>query len=229
MSVDSRQSSVIGGGWYRRLTADHWRPKGGLRSAQNDSGGFVFIPETFWSFGWHRRLSVEAIHHYVAGEAEKQTSPFAPWWRLRRDEIAARYGFQKQIVNRAQLELKRAGLLEVLFETGNAPAGIYVRYRNYFRQNPFYDPAEREKQIAAIVRRHPAAVVVLARKLLALVGDDADAGKLEALCSLVSAAGPRKARRVAAAIRRLAPNSTKRTFDYVVELLNQGRPLVSGQ
>lgn len=184
----------------------------------------VLLPSTFWKFGWNRCLSVEALHLYLAGEAEKRASPFAPWWRLKRDEIAARYGFQKQKVNRAQMELKRAGLLEILFEAGGAPAGRFARHMNYFRQNPFYDFDVRQREIAALGRRFPARVFAAARRLVSLVGDDADAEKIEALCQAVSAVGTRRAERAARAILRLSPNSTKRTFSYAMELLGGRLP-----
>ena len=190
----------------------------------------VLIPSSFWKFGWHRALSVEAMHLYFAGEAERQTSPFAPWWRLTRDVIAARYGFQKQIVNRAQRELKRAGLLEVLFETGAAPAGRYARQMNYFRQNPFYDRARRARELKRAARGYRPAVAKAARELLALVEENSDPQKLAALCEAVSVAGVARARRAAAVVRRLAANSTRRRFEYVVELVVSGQwSVVSGQ
>ncbi|HPM42157.1 MAG TPA: phospholipase D-like domain-containing protein, partial [bacterium] len=98
------------GGWVkRRVVSGQWLVVGAHQppTTNHQSPGSILIPESFWRFGWHRALSVEAMHLYFAGEAERQTSPFAPWWRLTRDETAARYGFQKQIVNRAQRELKR--------------------------------------------------------------------------------------------------------------------------
>ena len=183
----------------------------------------IFILDSFWKYNWHRRLPVEAIHLYFAGEAERTTSPFAPWWRLKRDEIAEKYGFSKALVNRAQRELKRAGLLEILFESADAPEGRYARYMNYFRQNPFYDAELREKKMGELTRRYPKAVGALAQRLTSLVEEDADVEKRARLCNLIRKTGIPRARRILGIISRLSPNSTKRTFEYVQELLSGTR------
>lgn len=180
---------------------------------------YASLPSTFWQFRWFDRLSVDAIHLYFAGEAEKLASAFAPWWRLKRDDIAAKYGFQKQLVNRAQRELQKFGLMEVLTETaGNPAAGRYVRYMNYFRQNPFYDYDARMKKIDGLSEKYSTKVFEKARKLASLVSDDSSAEKIEALCRHVSKSGIKSAESVAGKISRLAPNSTKRTFEYIEEL-----------
>lgn len=176
------------------------------------------IPTTFWSFGWSTRLSTHAIHLHLAGEAEKLESPFKPWWRLKRDDIATKYGFQKQLVNRTQMELKKFGLLEILFEVADKlPVGRYARYMNYFRQNPFYDYDARMAQIENLSKKYPAKIFAVAQKLLSIVGDDSDAQKLESLCNRITNVGPEKTEIVAKEVSNLSPNSTKRTFEYVEE------------
>lgn len=182
----------------------------------------IFIPSTFWKFNWHTRLSVGAIHLYLAGEAEKLSSPFAPWWRMKRDDIAAKYGFQKQLVGRAQEELKSYCLLETLHEMADAPDGRFIRYMNYFRQNPFYDYDARVVEIDAVTTKYTPKVVTAARKLASIVKEDSDAEKIAALCRLIKATGPASASKAARKIGALAANSTKRTFGYVEELLSGG-------
>lgn len=184
----------------------------------------VVLPLSFRKFAWHHRLSVGAIHMYLAGESERLTSPFAPWWRMRRDDIAAKYGFQKQLVNRAQVELRRFGLLEVLTETGEAtPAGRPTRYMNYFRQNPFYDYDARVAEIAALTAKFPPKVASAALRLAALVHEDSDAEKIETLCHAIAAAGLPRAASTARTISSLSANSTKRAFGYVEEMLAGNR------
>lgn len=180
----------------------------------------ILLPDTFWKYGWFARLSADAIHLYLAGEAEKLSSPFAPWWRLKRDEVAKKYGFQKQLVNRAQKELRRFGLLEVLFETAGDPkAGRYVRYMNYFRQNPFYDYDARMAKIDALAEKFSPKFLLAARKLASLVNDDSDAEKIESLCGTISKVGIAAAERASRNIKGLAANSTKRTYEYIEERL----------
>lgn len=182
----------------------------------------IFLPSTFWQYDWHKTLSVEAIHMYLAGEAQKLTSPFAPWWRLKRDEIAARYGFQKQMVNRAQTELKRYCLLEIMYETGQGtPQGRYTRYMNYFRQNPFYDRLAALKKIEELQTDFSAEIFIAAKRLLAYVGDDMDATKLESTCEIVEKTDKEKVAAITRVLASLAPNSTKRTFSYIKELFEE--------
>lgn len=193
--------------------------KGRAGRGRSEKGELILLPDTFWKYGWHRRLSVDAIHLYLAGEAERLASPYAPWWRLKRDEIASRYGFQKQLVNRAQEELRRAGLLEVIYEVGSAPAGKYARQMNYFRQNPFHDPETRERAIAKVKRRYKKPVFDMALKIATDLMEESDAEKLGALCSLIRNAGPKASRAALARLKGLAPNTTLRTFAYAAELL----------
>lgn len=183
--------------------------------------GQILIPDSFWNFGWHRRLSVEAIHLYFAGEIEKIESPFAPWWRLRRDEIAARYGFQKQLVNRAQMELRRAALLEVIYETSMAPKGRYARQMNYFRQNPFYDLAQRTAALASITHNFPTRTVKAVHRIASVLGVENDPDAVAALGTAAHDAGAKCANRALRLLKRLAPNSTRRTLEFALELLGK--------
>ena len=194
--------------------------KGGPRGLRMTAQ--LLLPDAFWKYGWQARLSVEAIHLYFAGERERQESPFAPWWRKKRDEIAKSYGFQKQLVNRAQTELMRAGLLEVMYETASSVYQKYVRYSNYFRENPFYDFDARRSAIGLIAGQARPQVFALAQDMLQAVERDSDADALSALCRMAEAAGLPRARAVLRAIRDLAANSTRRTFEYAQELLTAG-------
>ena len=178
----------------------------------------IILPEAFWSYGWHRRLSMDAVHLYLSGEVERQSSPFAPWWRLKRDQIAAKYGFQKQLVNRAQRELMRYDLMEVLYETTTSVYQRYIRYMNYFRQNPLYDYEKRTAQIAAINERYSKPVFVIAQKITKKLSIDSDAERLETLCRHIAESGINKGRAVLKTILNLKPFSWRLKFDYAVEL-----------
>jgi len=186
-----------------------------VRPAGSDE---ILFPDAFREYDWHKRLSVEAIHLYFAGEYEKLISPYSPWWRLKRDEIASRYGFQKQLVNRAQMELRRMGLLEVLFEISTSTFKRYIRHMNYFRQNPFYDYDKKMAAIEALAGRYPKKVFNSAKKIIHLIGDDSDVEKIEALCRHVKQASPKHTAKVIRTIKKLAPNSTRYTFAYAEEL-----------
>jgi len=181
----------------------------------------ILLPDAFWDFGWHRRLSMEALHFYLTGEVERQTSPNAPWWRLKRDQIAARYGFQKQLVNRAQRELMRYDLLEVLYETATSVYQRYIRYMNYFRQNPFYDYGKRTAQIAALEGRYSRQFFAIAQKIAQKLSIDSDAERFEALCRYIAESGINKGRAVLRAISNLKPFSSRLTFGYTEELFGK--------
>ncbi|MFA4874504.1 MAG: hypothetical protein WC690_04100, partial [bacterium] len=105
-------------------------------------------------------------------------------------------------------------------EAGMAPKGKFARYMNYFRENPFYDRTALEGEICKLSRRYPARVFAAAGRLLAAVCEDSDLEKMTVLCESVSKRGLAAAKRVLTAIRRLSPNSTKRSFEYVKELLD---------
>lgn len=183
----------------------------------------ILLPDAFWDFGWHHRLSMEALHFYLMGEVERQTSPNAPWWRLKRDEIAKRYGFQKQLVNRAQRELMRFDLLEVLYETATSVYQRYIRYMNYFRQNPFYDYEKRTAQIVALEGRYSKQAFAIAQKILQKLSIDSDAERLETMCRYIAESGTGKGRSVLKAISNLKPFSSRLTFDYAEELFGKAK------
>ena len=184
----------------------------------------IFILDSFWKYKKNRRLPVEAIHLYFAGRGgERTTSPFAPWWRLKRDEIAEKYGFSKALVNRAQRELKRAGLLEILFESADAPDGGYARYMNYSPQNPFYDAELREKKIGGRTRRYPKAKGALAQRLTSLVEEDADVEKRARLCNLIRKTGTPAPAHPRDHLNTLPKQHGSGTFEYVQELLSGTR------
>lgn len=204
----------------RKLKVVSFNEKEGtvVRCAVPREKATLLLPDAFWEHGWHGRLSMDAVHLYLSGELEKQTSPNAPWWRLRRDQIAAKYGFQKQLVNRAQRELTRYNLLEVLYETSTSVYQRYIRYMNYFRQNPFYDHAKRMKRIAGLEGRYAKPVFATGQKIMKKLSIDSDAERLETLCRYIKQAGIDKGRAVLRTIMGLKPFSWRLKFEYVEEL-----------
>jgi HKD family nuclease len=191
------------------------------RTAVPKSMERILLPDSFWDFGWYRRLSMEAVHLYIAGEAERQSSPYAPWWRLKRDQLAKKYGFQKQLVNRAQRELMRYDLMEVLFETATSEYKLHIRYMNYFRQNPFYDYDGRRRQIEEISKHYSESVFSIVQKIARKLNFDMSVEKIAALCRYTKECGEKRARWVLKTISGLSPNSSKLTFTYTEELFGK--------
>jgi len=191
------------------------------RTAVPKSTERILLPDAFWNFGWHQRLSMEANHLYLTGEAERQSSPYAPWWRLKRDQLAKKYGFQKQLVNRARRELMRNDLMEVLFETATSEYRPHIRYMNYFRQNPFYNYDKRTGQIEEISKHYSRSVFSVVQKIARKLSLDMSVEKIAALCRYSADSGEKRARQILRTISGLSPNSSKLTFDYVEELFGK--------
>jgi hypothetical protein len=126
-------------------------------------------------------------------------------------------------VGHAQTELKRYGLLEVLFERATSVYKKYIRYMNYFRQNPFYDYAARVKGIEGLAKEYGDGTLAVARKIASVLADDSDLENIRVLCGLVKAEGLGRAEAVARGLARLSPCSTCRTIEYACELLGQKR------
>lgn len=188
------------------------------RTAVPKSKGRILLPDALWDFKWHLRLSADAIHYYILGEVERQMSPYAPWWRLKRDQIAKRYGFQKQLVNRAQVELRRYDLLEILYETATSSYRPHIRFTNYFRQNPFYDYDKRMIKLEGLNKIYSMVVVLTAKKIASVICIDSDYERIKKLCEYIDDFGLKKASSVLQELSGLAPNSSRRTFNYAEEL-----------
>jgi hypothetical protein len=90
---------------------------------------------------------------------------------------------------------------------------------NYFRQNPFYDYDARMAKLAEVSREYPREDYKLATTLAALVRENSDVTKIETLCRRIRTNGKGHVTSAIKKITALAPNSTKRKFEYVEELL----------
>jgi len=181
----------------------------------------ILLPDAFWDFSWHKRLSVEAIHFYFAGEAEKLTSPYMPWWRLTRYQVAKKYSFHNYKVSLASRELMKYDLMEVLFETSTSIYQRYIRHMNYFRENPFYDYNERMKRIKGISKHYSKSIFLIAQKIADKLNCDMSVDKIDALCRYASESGENRARRVLKTLSALSSHSSKLTFDYAQELFEK--------
>lgn len=102
---------------------------------------FFMVPDSFFDFGWFGRLGHDQIFLFWIQLAEGQHSSQSPYWSMRTETIAKKFGITVRSIVKANLQLQRWNLIEVIRDPN-----IIRRDRssrpNRYRVNPTASPIE---------------------------------------------------------------------------------------
>jgi len=178
----------------------------------------LFVPRTYWELGWPVRLGLGAKYFYLISLAEKQDSPFSPWWSRPLTELRKRYRCSQEIILGAR-ELSNYNILEVIRSVPVKRGGRYSQEAHFYRTNPFYDMKDFEKKLKGLEKRFSKRSVRLGRNIASMLHAEFDPGTIDAISDLVKRYSPSKVRTSARKIAALHASSSRRCLDYLIQIV----------
>ena len=183
----------------------------------------LMLPEDYFTYGWHRELSLRAKYCLLVNLLYAPGSNVKPYWSKSVATIARECGRVGQdVVYKGMNELRRKQLLSVRYDAlGAKPYDL--RRPKMYKPLPFYDPLEQEAALAGVKEKYGNEAFKQAQEFAAIVFEENNPAVLEEIILKVRALGQDRVRRVFAEVARKNIDNPKRSYEYVSNVL-KGRP-----
>jgi len=179
------------------------------------AGQTVSISSGYWMYGWQKKLGFSAKVMTVLGFYYAAISPMRPRWSAAQETLASKHGMSPWFVSSGTVELRRANLLDVEFDTLTRETNE-SRRPNIYTPLPFYDPLLLNKKWKELEASFGKDKTNRARQWATLVYKDADWRAVEQFIKLEQRYGLAKLEKVAAMIGLKAGDNPRRCVGYFV-------------
>lgn len=147
------------------------------------------------------------------------TSDTQPFWSLSVDDIRQRFGMvSRSLVSKGMGELRRRKLIEVRYDdlTDKAPD---KRFPKMYKVLKLYDPNAREAELRALAETYGAKEYKTARTYAAVVFEEYNPEVIEDIILKARQYGAEKVKRAFAIVAKKNVDNPKRSYGYVVGIL----------
>ena len=182
-------------------------------------GPTVAVPSAYWAFGgWQKRLAFAGKVMEILNVHYSDISAMRPRWSASEPTLALRHGVSIWFLQQGIVELRRANLLDVAYDSlPEKPDG--TRRPSIYTPLPFYDPLLLEKKWAELDTTYGTEKTNRARQWAALVFKDCDWRAVEQFIALENRYGLEKVEKAASIISKKAVDNPNRTVGYFVGIV----------
>ncbi len=180
-----------------------------------DAKQTVSILSGYWVYGWQKKLGFSAKVMTVLGLYYSALSPIRPRWSASQATLASRHGMSPWFVQTGTVELRRANLLDVEFDS-LAEEPNDSRKPNIYTPLAFYNPLLLNKKWAELEIEFGMEKTNRARQWAALVYKDCDWRAVEHFIRLEQRYGLEKLEKAAAIIAKKAADNPRRCVGYFI-------------
>lgn len=193
--------------------------------SQNTQDG-VEVPVKYFTCGWRDRLGFPAKVMYAIGLYYSSVSLSSPQWSMSSETIALRHGLSRWFVTEGVTALRRANLLDVVYDKVPQGNDTLQRHANSYTPLPLYDPAGLDTMWTRLNNKYGKEETDRARQCAALVYKDCDYRAVQQFIGLEEKYGQDKIDRAKQIIAAKSPDNPRRTVGYFVNIvmnMTQGR------
>jgi hypothetical protein len=180
------------------------------------TGDTVAVPESYFKYGWRNRLEFSAKVMYCLSLYYSTVSLSRPQWSMAAQTIAQRHGLSRWFVTTGVTALRRANLLDVVYDKVPQNDDTLRRHANTYCPLPLYDPAGLDSAWTGLEKKYGHEKANRARQCAALVYKDCDFRAVEQFISLEEKYGLEKMERAGKFIAQKSPDNPRRTVGYFV-------------
>jgi hypothetical protein len=180
------------------------------------SGDTVSVAAGYWDFGWERRLGFPGKVMYALNLYYSSVSLSRPRWSMAAENIAQRHGLSRWFVITGTTELRRANLVDVVYDDIRPETAVEPRHSNVYTPLALYDPAKLELQWKDLENRFGKEKTDRARACATLVYKDNDYDAVEKFIALEEKYGKDKMEQAKKIMSEKAPDNPKRCVGYFV-------------
>jgi hypothetical protein len=180
------------------------------------AGDTVAVPESYFKYGWRNRLDFPAKVMYVLSLHYSAVSLSTPQWSMAGETIARRHGLSRWFVTEGVTALRRANLLDVVYDNVPQNNDTLLRHANTYYPLILYDPAGLDPAWLGLEKKYGKEKSDRARQCATLVYKDCDFRAVEQFISLEEKYGREKLERAKKIIAQKSPDNPRRTVGYFV-------------
>jgi len=176
------------------------------------------IPDSFWDYGWDKKLSMRAKFCYLVNLAYAGISDAKPWWFASREVLSEKFNVGIWMISKGMQELRRQNLIDVAYdELGQNPAK--GRLAKSYKVLPLYDPERLEKEWDKLILKYGEERVQEARGLAEIVFEENVPVIVEDIIKEIDGLGIKKVQKAFNIITKKNIDNPKRCYQYVTGIL----------
>ena len=202
---------------YKLITfAPQYNDNAKISIAKFTDTAAVAVPESYFRYAWRSRLDFPAKVMYLLNLYYSATSPSRPQWSMAAETIASRHGLSRWFVTNGVTALRRANLLDVVYDKVPQDNDTLRRHANTYYPLPLYDPAGLDSAWLGLEKKYGKEKSDRARQCAALVYKDCDFRAVEQFIALEDKYGIDKMNKAKQIIAQKSPDNPRRTVGYFI-------------
>lgn len=175
-------------------------------------------PDSFFKYGWNRKLSFIAKYCYFINLAYVSISDARPWWFASREVLTERFHIGKTALSEGMQELRRQNIIDVEYPPFDKsdPSG---RLAKSYKQLNLYDPTLLEAEWDRLELLYGPDKLKKARPFAVIVFEENDPEVIEDIIKMINTFGEKKVKAAFDIVAKKRVDNPKRCYLYVKGIL----------
>jgi len=179
---------------------------------------FLQVPETYWNYGWSKKLSFSGKVMYLLNQSYSPISSTTPSWSVSQQALSERHHISVWFIGDGVRELRKFNLIEVHYEElGEITSG--PKHIAVYTSNPLYDPRKLNEEFKKLEELYGKDQVVQARAYAKVVYEEYDYNAVVKLIELERKHGREILKKAVAKVSRMKADNPKKTMGYLINTI----------
>ena len=178
------------------------------------------LPDSYWSYGWNRKLSMRAKFCYLINLAYASISDARPWWFASREILSKRFNVGKWMLSKGMQELRRLNLVDVEYPPLDKKGTQRCLAKSYRLLN-LYDPAWLEAEWDRLELLYGENNLKKARDFAEIVYEENDPQVIEDIIKRINQFGKKQVKKAFDIVAKKNPDNPKRCYPYVKGIIEK--------
>ena len=183
------------------------------------SSSYITVPDTYWDYGFCKKLSLPAKYMYLIALYESQCSPRNPYWFRSYEDLSRKYYLSETSITNGINELEKENILEIYRSRPEERGKFSDRPANDYRLNPLQSEEQFQQSLSVLSEKYGPDITRKACELSAQLNEPRDIEKIETYIELIRTYGYEKVREVNSLVASKRRETGFRDISQVISLL----------
>lgn len=183
------------------------------------SSSYITIPDTYWDYGFYKKLSLAAKYMYLIALYESQCSPRNPYWFRSYEDLSRKYYICEGSITNGINELEKENILEIYRSRPEKRGKFSDRLANNYRLNPLQSPEQFQQSLNVLSEKYGPDITRKSCELSAQLNEPKDIEKIETYIELIRTYGYEKVGEVNSLVASKRREAGFRDISQVILLL----------